>query len=67
MLENTKITYKETSNIQPTNNIYFMCGDKEMLRLEPSGDIYVKGKLVKNDVDVVEGLRHFLRSHKYCI
>lgn len=53
--------------IKLSNKIYFCCGNKEMVRLEPNGDIYVKGKLVKNDKDVVEGLRDFLRGHKYCI
>lgn len=37
-------------------------GNKEILRLEPNGDIFVKGKLVENDKAVVEGLRDFLRG-----
>ena len=33
---------------------------KEIMRFDPNGDIYVKGKLVKNDLEVVEGIRTFL-------
>ena len=51
----------------PENKIYFHCGDKEIIRLEPNGDIYVRGELVENDKDVVEGMRDFLRGHEYAI
>lgn len=33
---------------------------KEILRFEANGDIYIKGKLVKNDLEVVEGFRELL-------
>lgn len=39
-------------------------GDEEMLRFESNGDIYVKGRLVENDKEVVEGFREFLRGKK---
>ena len=58
---------KLSEPIKPSNIMYFHCGNKEMIRLEPNGDIYIKGNLVENDKDVVEGLRDFLRGHKYCI
>ena len=32
----------------------------EFLRLEPSGDIFVKGRLAENDKEVVASLREFL-------
>lgn len=35
---------------------------EEVLRFEPNGDIYVRGKLTENDKEVVEGLREFLSS-----
>lgn len=35
-------------------------GNKEMIRLCPSGNIYIKGKLAENDMDVVDGMREFL-------
>jgi hypothetical protein len=53
---------KFNSFIQP-NEIVFMCGKNKVLILEPNGDIYVKGKLVENDKEVVEGLREFLKFH----
>jgi hypothetical protein len=57
-----------TGESLPLNNIIF-CGDnnKEILKLCGNGDIYVNGKLATNDIDVVEGLRHFLRFNKYAI
>lgn len=51
----------------PMQNITFICGDREIIRLAPNGDIYIKGKLIENDRDVVEGLRHFLRYYKYAL
>lgn len=63
----SNVELKNAESINPSNNVYFYCGNKEMLRLEANGDIYVKGNLVENDKDVVEGLRDFLRGHKYCI
>ena len=38
---------------------------EEVLRFEPGGDIYIRGKLVENDKDVVEGIRAFLRDSGY--
>lgn len=39
------------------------CG--EMLKLKSNGDIFVKGKLIENDKEVVEGLRLFLKEMGY--
>jgi len=50
-------------NVVP-NNVIIMCEDKEMITLKPNGDIYVKGKLVENDIEVVDGMRELLRCHK---
>jgi len=33
-----------------------------IIRLETNGDIFVKGKLVENDKEVVDGMRELLRS-----
>lgn len=44
--------------------IYFKGTDNaEIMRLEPNGDIYVKGSLVENDKEVVDGMRAFLRGY----
>ena len=37
-------------------------GKDELLKFDNNGDIYVKGKLVENDKQVVDGLREFLKS-----
>lgn len=44
------------------NSINFNCGGKEIISLRENGDIYVKGKLIENDKEVVEGFRQFLRQ-----
>ena len=33
-----------------------------ILRLCQNGDIFIKGKLVENDLEVVEGMREFLEK-----
>ena len=38
--------------------------ESEILRLEPNGDIYVHGKLIENDKEVVDGMRDFLEQKK---
>lgn len=64
MMNNRRL--KEGVLAQPQKpNIVFMCGDIEMIKLELNGDIFVKGKLIKNDIEVVNGLREFLNYHKH--
>lgn len=48
----------------PTQNITFICGDLEMMRLEANGNIFVKGKLIKNDIEAIDGFKEFLKFHK---
>lgn len=35
--------------------------DHEILRFDPNGDIFVKGKLTTNDMEVVNGFRELLQ------
>ncbi len=42
------------------NSVSFSTGNGEVIRLEDNGDIYIRGKLVENDLDVVKGFRAFL-------
>ena len=44
------------------SKITFMSGQPqtEFIRLEHNGDIYVKGKLVTNDMELVNAMRAFL-------
>jgi hypothetical protein len=39
-------------------------GTKELLKLCQNGDIFVNGKLVENDKEVVDGLREFLKGQQ---
>jgi hypothetical protein len=51
------------ANIEPSKFIFNGVDHKEIMRLEPNGDIYVHEKLVENDKEVVDGLRQFLAGH----
>jgi hypothetical protein len=42
--------------------IFFSKDRVEILRLCSNGDIHVRGKLIENDREVVQGLRDFLGS-----
>ena len=37
--------------------IIFYVGGKETIRLEPNGDIYIKGNLTTNDMELVNAMR----------
>ncbi len=37
-------------------------GKTEVLRFNPNGDVFVRGNLVENDKQVVEGIREFLKA-----
>lgn len=39
-------------------------GKKEILRLCANGDILLRGKLLENDKDLVDGLREFLNGNR---
>lgn len=63
-INNSEAVFAKVEPITPT--IYFKGKDGiEILRLEPNGDIYIKGKLAENDKQITDGLRHFLLSHGY--
>ncbi|HEF1898107.1 hypothetical protein ACTFSP_19410 [Bacillus cereus group sp. MYBK108-2] len=47
------------------DSIVLKVGEKEIVTLKSNGDIYVKGKLVENDKEVVDGMREFLRLSRY--
>lgn len=37
---------------------------QEVIRLEPNGDIYVRGRLIENDKDVVTGMRELIQGYR---
>ncbi len=43
------------------DSINLHAGGQEIVSLKNNGDIYVKGNLVENDKEVVDGLRELLR------
>ncbi|MED2752676.1 hypothetical protein P4278_10145 [Bacillus thuringiensis] len=43
------------------DSIVFKIGEQEIVSLKSNGDIFVKGNLIENDKEVVDGLREFLR------
>ncbi|MGX5623505.1 hypothetical protein [Bacillus cereus] len=42
------------------DSIILRVGEQEMVSLKSNGDIFVKGKLVENDKEVVNGMRELL-------
>jgi hypothetical protein len=44
------------------NVFTFNTGSKEMLKFCANGDIYIRGKFVENDKEVVQGMRDFLKT-----
>lgn len=51
-----------TLEYDPSNIIKFMGKDSDtpILQLDGNGDIFVKGKLIENDKEVVDALRKFI-------
>ena len=57
-----KLTGKETEN----NTIQFVTNENnEMIKLCENGDIFVKGKKIENDKEVVDALREFLKTQGF--
>jgi hypothetical protein len=53
----------EPSDIEPSTIIFHVGSETEpILKLCQNGDIFIKGKLVVNDLEVVEGMREFLEK-----
>lgn len=52
----------------PAQDTVFYMQDKdrtEVLKLCENGDIFVKGRLVENDKEVINAFREFLKSHGF--
>ncbi len=49
-------TLKEENNVE----FFVQSMDKPILELKSNGDIFVKGKLIENDKEVVDGMRLLL-------
>ena len=55
------------NNFSEDNTIQFLIEGQEfpVIKLDANGDIFVKGKLIENDKEVVEAMREFLNSQTY--
>ncbi|WOA61061.1 hypothetical protein [Bacillus mycoides] len=58
--ENLNKLARDTSQ----DSINFMVGGQEIVSLKSNGDIHVKGELVENDKEVVDGMRELLKLSK---
>ena len=60
----TTINFHETDH--PVMTLYGSDNyTKEIIRFETNGDIYLHGKLIENDLEVVEGFREFSKINGY--
>ena len=64
---NEKNTLVLTNNDVPiqSNTITFTSATEPILELKGNGDIFVKGKLIENDIEVVDALREFLKTQRF--
>jgi hypothetical protein len=55
------VTIRPVRLDEPIATILFSVPDfPDLLRLEPNGDIFVKGRLIENDKEIVDALRDFI-------
>lgn len=54
-LDNSSITFNDSSMIESS----------EFIRLGANGNIYIKGKLIENDIELVNAMREFLANAGY--
>ncbi|PFK16608.1 hypothetical protein [Bacillus cereus] len=43
------------------DSIVLKIGEQEIVSLKSNGDIFVKGNLIENDKEIVDGLKEFLK------
>ncbi|OUB88675.1 hypothetical protein BK784_28220 [Bacillus thuringiensis serovar medellin] len=55
--ENLNKLARDTSH----DSVILKVGEQEIVTLKSNGDIYVKGRLIENNKEVVDGMREFLR------
>jgi len=52
-IEENSISFYTSNNIEP------------IILLKNNGDIFIKGKLIENDIELVNALREFLKERGY--
>lgn len=56
---------KEVEIVPEKNSISFILNDSDkfpIIHLKENGDIYIKGKLISNDLELIDAMREFLRG-----
>lgn len=48
--------------VSNNQDIVFVIDDKEIIKFKINGDIFVKGKLIKNNIELVNALKEFLAT-----
>jgi len=61
-MEEHKLTFTE-----PTIMVLTDRDGKEILRVEPNGEVFKNGKLIEKDKDLTDALRDFLRCQGYVL
>jgi hypothetical protein len=57
----------QPSSLAPSQITFYQNGDMTLppiLELKANGDIFVKGKLIENDIEVVGAMREFLTGSR---
>ena len=57
----------QPSSLAPNQITFYQNGDittPPILELRANGDIFVKGKLIENDIEVVDAMREFLTGQR---
>jgi hypothetical protein len=56
----------QNGDIQTNSIVFKISNDIEpIILLKNNGDIFVRGKLIENDIEVVQALREFLKENNY--
>ena len=63
--KNTLVLTNNDVPIQSRNITFNASATEPILELKGNGDIFVKGKLIENDIEVVDALREFLKTQRF--
>jgi hypothetical protein len=63
--KNTLVLTNNDVPIQSSNITFNASATEPILELKGNGDIFVKGKLIENDIEVVDALREFLKTQRF--
>tara|TARA_R110000850_G_scaffold247454_1_gene372367 strand:- start:220 stop:405 length:186 start_codon:yes stop_codon:yes gene_type:complete len=55
------------TNTEPSIMVLTDREGKEILRIEPNGDFFKKGRLIENDKKITDALKDFLKTQGYVL